>query len=66
MGKEENMSAADFLPKRRDLENLYAAARSCQGCDLYKNATQTVFGEGSQHASIIFVGEQPGDMEECL
>src|SRR5215468_688371 len=64
MGKEENTSAEDFLPKRRDLENLHAAARSCRGCDLYKNATQIVFGEGSQHASIIFVGEQPGDMED--
>jgi len=64
MDKDENTSAADFLPKRRDLENLHAAARSCRGCDLYKNATQTVFGEGSQHASIIFVGEQPGDMED--
>ena len=50
MGKEEQTSAAEFLPKRRDLESLHVAARSCEGCDLYKNATQTVFGEGAEHA----------------
>ena len=64
MDKEEQTSAAEFLPKRRDLESLHAAARSCEGCDLYKNATQTVFGEGAEHANIILVGEQPGDMED--
>ena len=64
MGKEENTSAAEFLPERRDLESLRAAARSCEGCDLYRNATQTVFGEGAAHASIVLVGEQPGDMED--
>ena len=64
MGQEEQTSAAEFLPKRRDLESLHAAARSCEGCDLYKNATQTVFGEGAEHANIILVGEQPGDMED--
>lgn len=64
MGKEENTSAAEFLPGRRDLESLREAARSCEGCDLYRNATQTVFGEGAAHASIILIGEQPGDMED--
>ena len=64
MGKEENTSAAKFLPERRDLESLREAARSCEGCDLYRNATQTVFGEGAAHASIVLVGEQPGDMED--
>ena len=64
MGKEENTSAAKFLPDSRDLESLREAARSCEGCDLYRNATQTVFGEGAAHASIVLVGEQPGDMED--
>jgi uracil-DNA glycosylase len=64
MSKEENTSAAEFLPDSRDLESLRAAARSCEGCDLYRNATQTVFGEGAAHASIVLVGEQPGDMED--
>jgi uracil-DNA glycosylase family protein len=57
-------SAADFLPKRRTLESLRAAARACQGCDLYKNATETVFGEGPKDAIVMLVGEQPGDMED--
>ena len=57
-------SAADFLPQKRTLERLRAAALSCKGCDLYKNATQTVFGEGPKDATVMLVGEQPGDMED--
>jgi uracil-DNA glycosylase len=57
-------SAADFLPPRRTLKALREAARSCKGCDLYENATQTVFGEGPRTASVVFVGEQPGDQED--
>jgi DNA polymerase len=41
-----------------------AAARGCQRCDLWRNATQTVFGEGPQSAPVMFVGEQPGDQED--
>ena len=40
------------------------AARSCTACPLYKTATQTVFGEGTARARILFVGEQPGDQED--
>lgn len=40
------------------------AVQGCRGCDLYKNATQGVFGEGSTRARIVFVGEQPGDVED--
>ncbi|MER3422896.1 MAG: uracil-DNA glycosylase [Nitrospiraceae bacterium] len=57
-------SAAEFIPSHADLSELKAAAASCRGCDLYKRATQTVFGEGSPHARIVFVGEQPGDQED--
>jgi uracil-DNA glycosylase family protein len=57
-------SAADFLPTHRTLKALREAARSCKGCDLYKNATQTVFGEGPPNASVVFIGEQPGDQED--
>jgi uracil-DNA glycosylase family protein len=64
MATVQQLSAADFLPKKRTLESLRAAARSCKGCDLYKNATQTVFGEGPKDASVMLVGEQPGDMED--
>jgi uracil-DNA glycosylase len=45
-------------------EALYADARGCTRCDLYKTGTQTVFGEGSLDAKILFVGEQPGDQED--
>lgn len=57
-------SAADFLPARKSLPQLRAAAASCRGCDLYCNATQTVFGEGPRDAVLMFVGEQPGDQED--
>jgi uracil-DNA glycosylase family protein len=64
MAARQPTSAAEFLPPKRTLESLRAAARSCKGCDLYKNATQTVFGEGPKDASVMLVGEQPGDMED--
>jgi uracil-DNA glycosylase len=57
-------SAADFLPRNLSLRSLREAAASCHGCDLYKDATQTVFGEGSARAQIMLVGEQPGDSED--
>ena len=60
----ENFSAAPFLPKRRDLESLQKAARHCEGCPLFENATQTVFGAGRPQARLILVGEQPGDRED--
>jgi DNA polymerase len=41
-----------------------AAVQGCRGCDLYKNATQAVFGEGPRTARVVFVGEQPGDSED--
>jgi uracil-DNA glycosylase len=46
------------------LEELREAAAGCTGCDLYKNATQTVFGEGPLTAELMLVGEQPGDRED--
>jgi DNA polymerase len=45
-------------------EELLKDARKCTRCDLYKHATQTVFGEGPLDAAIMFVGEQPGDHED--
>ena len=45
-------------------EELLKDARQCTRCDLYKHATQTVFGEGPLDVSIMFVGEQPGDQED--
>jgi uracil-DNA glycosylase family protein len=49
---------------RASWEALLADARRCTRCDLYRHATQTVFGEGPLDASIMFVGEQPGDQED--
>jgi uracil-DNA glycosylase len=58
------VTAADFLPERHTLPALREAAAGCQGCGLYRNATQTVFGEGTRNAEVVFVGEQPGDRED--
>jgi DNA polymerase len=49
---------------RASWEALFKEARGCTRCDLYKHATQTVFGEGPLDARIMFVGEQPGDQED--
>jgi hypothetical protein len=57
-------SARPFVPETRDLNKLANAAESCRGCDLYKRATQAVFGEGKRKARMVFVGEQPGDAED--
>lgn len=46
------------------LEHLRREAASCRACPLWKNATQTVFGEGPSDAQIMLVGEQPGDRED--
>jgi uracil-DNA glycosylase len=53
-----------LIPKRPTLESVREAAKDCQACDLYKRGTQTVFGEGARTASILLVGEQPGDVED--
>jgi DNA polymerase len=61
---EPARSAADFLPPKRTLSALVEASKGCRGCDLYANATQTVFGEGPSGADIMLIGEQPGDRED--
>jgi uracil-DNA glycosylase family protein len=53
-----------FETEYTSLKQLREAAAGCRACDLYKNATQTVFGEGSPNAEIVLVGEQPGDQED--
>jgi uracil-DNA glycosylase len=52
------------VPDTSSLPQVRAAARRCTACHLYKRATQTVFGEGPKRASIMLVGEQPGDYED--
>jgi uracil-DNA glycosylase len=57
-------SAAPLVPERASLPKLREAAAGCTACDLYKTGTQTVFGEGTRNAEVMFVGEQPGDQED--
>src|SRR5436305_345827 len=58
-------SAESFVPSHpKHLAQLREAARHCKGCDLYRNATQTVFGEGPENARIMLLGQQPGDRED--
>ena len=47
-----------------DLTRLAADAVDCRACDLWRNASQTVFGEGPPGAALMLVGEQPGDRED--
>jgi uracil-DNA glycosylase family protein len=57
-------TAADLIPASPTLATLQLSARTCKACDLWRNATQTVFGEGPSPARVMFVGEQPGDSED--
>ena len=57
-------TAAPFVPETTSVRTLQAAAHACRGCDLYKQATQVVFGAGPKSARVVFVGEQPGDQED--
>jgi len=52
------------MTARTTLDSLREQASTCRACPLWKNATQTVFGEGPAHARIMLVGEQPGDKED--
>ena len=51
-------------PKTRSLPKLRSAAAACRACPLWRIGTQTVFGEGGEHAALLVVGEQPGDRED--
>jgi uracil-DNA glycosylase family protein len=64
MRKSPIMTAAPLIPSHPTLEKLSEAAAGCRACDLWKRGTQTVFGEGSRRAKVMFVGEQPGDQED--
>src|SRR5712691_4078021 len=56
--------AAAYLPRDLSLDSLRKAAAGCRGCDLWQLGTQTVFGEGKPRATVMMVGEQPGDRED--
>jgi len=57
-------TAAPLVPERPTIPALQKAAADCKACPLWKTGTQTVFGEGSRHARVVLVGEQPGNDED--
>jgi uracil-DNA glycosylase family protein len=61
---EETSSAGELIPERPTLKSLREAAAACRACPLWKDATQTVFGEGLKRARVMLVGEQPGERED--
>jgi uracil-DNA glycosylase len=64
VGRTPYPGAAEFLPAKHTVAALRDAAAGCRGCDLYEDATQTVFGAGRARAKLLLVGEQPGDVED--
>jgi uracil-DNA glycosylase family protein len=64
MAKVKEPGAELYLPEDRALKSLEVAAGCCHGCSLYQHASQTVFGHGPCDASVMLVGEQPGDRED--
>lgn len=56
--------SGDLIPAEPTIAALREAAAACTACHLYRNATQTVFGEGPEAATVMLVGEQPGDVED--
>ncbi len=64
MAAKKTSPSLAFVPPHADRDELARAAQACRACDLYARATQAVFGEGSTSASLVLVGEQPGDQED--
>jgi len=64
MAKPSRSNPADPVPPARSIKGLADAAQDCEACPLFKDATQAVFGEGPSKASLVLVGEQPGDAED--
>jgi DNA polymerase len=58
------MGAEEYVPAKAGLDELRTAAAGCRGCDLYRDATRTVFGAGPANAQVMIVGEVPGDQED--
>ncbi len=64
MSTKNAPGAAEFLPPMHSLKAMRDAVQGCEGCELYKWATQAVFGEGRQSAKLLMIGEQPGNEED--
>jgi uracil-DNA glycosylase family protein len=62
--EQQGGGAASYVPAGASLDELRVAATRCQGCELYRHATQMVFGRGPADARVVLVGEQPGDQED--
>ncbi len=56
--------AEEYVPAGAGITKLRTAVHDCRGCDLYQNATQAVFGEGPSDATVVVIGEVPGDQED--
>src|ERR671920_534975 len=56
--------ARQWVPEGADLARLREAAQACRGCELYRDATQAVMGDGPEDAALMVLGEQPGDQED--
>jgi DNA polymerase len=56
--------AEEYVPDNAGITKLRKAVHDCRGCDLYKDATQAVFGEGPADATVVVIGEVPGDQED--
>ena len=63
-GRPAATSARPFVPQDADIETLAEASKACTGCELFRKATQVVFGRGPGNARVVLVGEQPGDQED--
>lgn len=61
---EERPGAEQWVPARPSLRSLREAVQECRGCELYRDATQAVMGEGRRDAAVMLLGEQPGDRED--
>ena len=64
LSRQEYPGAEPWVPEDHSIPALDAAAPSCRGCELYRDATQVVMGRGDPHADLMLVGEQPGDSED--
>ena len=62
--RKSRESAEDLIPDKPTILSLKEAAADCRACDLWKRATQTVFGEGRRRAKVMLIGEQPGNEED--
>ena len=64
IARQPKLTAAAFVPENRSLPVLQEAIHACEGCELYRCATQPVFGRGPVSPRLMFIGEQPGDEED--